>query len=141
MTTKSILVLFSLILSISAYSQSNVSGNDQPLYIDILVSPNKTVSINNHVNILPGYIKKHVSKILNNQSVMEHENLVYRIYGTKSMKLGDIMDVQQKLAGLYPAKYERYLILDQNEQILTDDANWTKKLNQLKIIKIEKPLR
>lgn len=70
---------------------------------------------------------------------MDHENLVYRIYGTKRMKLGDIMKVQQKLVDLYPAKYERYLILDQNEQILTDDANWTKKLNELEILKIDKP--
>src|SRR5690606_19789321 len=109
MAKTSILVLLSLLLSCSAYSQSNVSGNDQPLFIDILISPDKTVSINNHVNIHPDYIKKHVSEILNNHSVMEHENLVYRIYGTKRMKLGDIMEVQQKLVDLYPAKYERYL--------------------------------
>ncbi|WP_417361665.1 hypothetical protein [Galbibacter sp.] len=141
MTKKTIFVVFSLILSFSAYNQNNVSGNDQPLYIDILVSPNKTVSINNHVNILPDYIKKHVSGILNNHSIMENENLVYRIYGTRSMKLGDIMDVQQKLYTLYPAKYERYLILDKNEEILTDDANWTKKLKQLEILKIDKPLQ
>lgn len=141
MTKKTIFVVFSLILSFSAYNQNNVSGNDQPLYIDILVSPNKTVSINNHVNIFPDYIKKHVSGILNNHSIMENENLVYRIYGTRSIKLGDIMDVQQKLYNLYPAKYERYLILDKNEEILTDDANWTKKLKQLEILKIDKKLQ
>lgn len=141
MIKKTVIVIFSLVLSISAYSQSNVSGNDQPLYIDILVSPSKTVSINNHVNILPENIKKHVSEILNNHSIIENENLVYRIYGTKSMKLGNIMDVQQKLIDIYPAKYERYIILDKKEQYLTDDPSWTKKLNELNILKIEQPKR
>lgn len=58
MLQKTIYILFSLILSLSASSQNNVSGNEEPLYIDILVSPSKTVSINNHVNILPKNIKK-----------------------------------------------------------------------------------
>ena len=141
MTKKAIFLLFSIIVSFNVSSQSNVSGNNQPLYIDVLVSPNKTVSINNHVNIHPDYIKKHVSEILNNHSIIANENLVYRIYGTKSMKLGNIMDVQQKLVDLYPAKYERYIILDKNEQYLIDDSQWTKKLNQLKIIKIEESVR
>ena len=141
MTKTTILLLFSLIFSISTYSQNNVSGNDQPLYINILVSPGKTVSVNNHVNILPENIKKHISKIVNNHSILENENLVYRIYGIKSMKLGNIMDIQQKLLGLYPAKYERYIILDGDEQILIDDAKWTKKLGELEILKIDKPVR
>lgn len=139
MLQKTIYILFSLILSLSASSQNNVSGNEEPLYIDILVSPSKTVSINNHVNILPKNIKKHISKIVNNHSILENERLVYRIYGTKSMKLGDIMDVQQKLLNLYPANYQRYIILEKNEQVLMDDAQWTKKLKELKILKIDKP--
>ncbi|HLV62928.1 hypothetical protein [Galbibacter sp.] len=55
------------------------------------------------------------------------------------MKLGDIMDVQQKLLNLYPANYQRYIILEKNEQVLMDDAQWTKKLKELKILKIDKP--
>lgn len=84
-------------------------------------------------------LKKHISKIVNNHSILENERLVYRIYGTKSMKLGDIMDVQQKLLNLYPANYQRYIILEKNEQVLMDDAQWTKKLKELKILKIDKP--
>ena len=57
------------------------------------------------------------------------------------MKLGNIMDIQQNLHNLYPAKYERYIILDGDEQILIDDAKWTKKLGELEILKIDKPVR
>lgn len=120
-----------LMFSLNSFGQNNITGNNTPLYIDILITPNKTVNVNNHVNILPSNVKEHVENIINQHSIVENENLIYRIYASSSLKLGDIMTIQEKLLNIYPSKYERYIIIDEKESYILDDSEWVKKLNQL----------
>lgn len=129
-------LLFSIIaVMIGNFIQAQ-SPSSQPdvYYLNVFISADKSVYIENEKTKFEN-IEKKVSEKIRNRSFNINEIIVYRIFADENLKLGYIIDVNQKLNSAYGERVrtERYLL--NTVELNIDGQNWFDSIN---IEKLEK---
>lgn len=116
-------------------SKAQVTDDSPVYYVDVLIDTDYNIYVQEKKT---GFeeLTKEVRSIVYNISASKYQGVVYRIYGDKSLKMGNIIDVGAELIrGYDPIKVERYLLnLEDNE---VDGSNYIERLKELDLKAID----
>ena len=123
--------LFSGLIKISAQTIE-----ENPVYyINVLIDSDHNIYVQEKKTEFDE-VTKEVRSIAYNIPVSKYQGIIYRIYGDKNLKMGNIIDVGTELIrGFDPIKLERYLLNLEDNGI--DGSNYLNKLEKLDLKPID----
>ncbi|HSP39896.1 MAG TPA: hypothetical protein VLN46_00585 [Gillisia sp.] len=123
--------LFSGLMKISAQTIE-----ENPVYyINVLIDSDHNIYVQEKKTEFDE-VTKEVRSIAYNIPVSKYQGIIYRIYGDKNLKMGNIIDVGTELIrGFDPIKLERYLLNLEDNGI--DGSNYLNKLEKLDLKPID----
>tara|TARA_R100000935_G_C2791418_1_gene146181 strand:+ start:335 stop:739 length:405 start_codon:yes stop_codon:yes gene_type:complete len=113
----------------SSYSQSNET------YINLFISKDKTIYLETE-KIGFDEVESKVSEIIRKMPFKLDRTIVYRIFGDENLKLGYIMDVNNKMLAAYDdnVRTNRYLL--NTVQLNIDGQNWFQSIEMKNLKKV-----
>lgn len=132
---KKIIFLLFIILSASE-TIGQETDVQEPFYINLFISANKTVFIETEKTSFKE-IESKVSSIIRNTPFKIDQRIVYRIFGDENLKLGYIMDVNQEMLSGYGDNVQTLKYLLNTEEMNIDGRNWFQSIDMNKVKKIK----
>ncbi len=130
---KTLILLLLVITTASTFAQQSQST----YYIDVLIDANKDIYFDDTKVSLDAVPKITRSKV-DNLKFVEGKGITYRIFADTTLKLGDIMDIQNFMYKGFSQpglSTRRYLL--KTSEIPVDKNNWIEQLNKLDLKAIE----
>ncbi|QLE00707.1 hypothetical protein HX109_03690 [Galbibacter sp. BG1] len=104
------------------------------LYVDAIINYEGKIKISDKIMDLQS-VQKYIRSLVRNQSVLEYDEVVYRVYADEKLELGTIMDLEQELQKAFTGKRERYLL--NTKGIILDEPDIWNHIKSLEIKAIE----
>lgn len=135
MFQKLTLIILLITFGNHAFAQNSEIITD-PFYVNVFVNADKTIYIETEKTSLENVNKK-VSKIIRNRSFEIDQLTIYRIFADKSLKMGYLIDIDQKLLAAHNEKVriERYLL--NTVELNIDGENWFKSIDLKNLERID----
>jgi len=133
MLKKISLILF--VISIGNYGSAQDSENINDLfYVNVFISADKSVYIESDKTEFQN-IENKVSDIIRKKPFKLDQKVVYRIFADEKLKMGYLIDVDQKLLSAYNQNVSRERFLLNTVELNIDGENW---FNSIDLKKLEK---
>ena len=112
------------------------STSTRPFYINIFISHDKNIYLENH-KIDFDDIENQVSEIIRNKPFILDQEIVYRIFADEDLGLGLVSDVNRRMLSAYHdhVKSERYLL--NSTQLNIDGQNWFEEIDMKDLKKLK----
>lgn len=112
-----------------SYSQSNET------YINLFISKDKTIYLETE-KIGFDEVESKVSEIIRKMPFKLDRTIVYRIFGDENLKLGYIMDVNNKMLAAYDENVRTNRFLLNTVQLNIDGKNWFQSIEMKNLKKV-----
>lgn len=104
-------------------SQNQEPSQTQPFYINVFISPDKTIYVETEKTAFED-VEKKISDILRNRPFKIDQRVVYRIFADGSLKHGFIMDVNQEMLSGNEENVQTVKYLLDSVKLNIDGQNW-----------------
>ncbi len=133
---KKIIAFTILAIVASKITAQTDEQQESTFYVNVFINENKDIRVESELVEIKNMSKEVKKRIYEHPFNMD-ENVTYRIYADKNLRLGYIMDVEQKMLEGYSqnTRRERYLL--ETAKLEIDGPNWLKKLEGVKLDKIK----
>ena len=129
------MILLVLILLSANKAISQEKNLQEPFYINLFISADKTIFVETDKTSFEE-VQTKVAEIIRNKPFLIDQKIVYRIFADENLKLGYIMDVNQEMLSGYGDNVQtsRYLLNTVDFNI--DGQNWFKSIDMQKLKKV-----